>query len=365
MNGLLELMTRVKGIEYLLALGFLFSFVGFWQWHHNRGRGMITRVAPLALIAAVFGGLAALVIMSAPTATKAQEFPTVDQAHYLANIYGPAKFAAHGMSPDVISCQTCHHHSPDGQPKPCKDCHQDPFDGQATAGQATTQTASQVSDKPGLKAAYHQRCADCHTEAFSGPMTCTNCHTEKPDATEFHAKAPFPATAPDISHGLLDRYSNCFSCHNPEGPLPLPGNHKDYKANVECLGCHKPAVTEQGETIRTMQKPVAPAPAAPAPAPAAQPAAPAPAAEPAAPAAAPAAQPAAQPAPAPAAQPAAAPAAQPAPAAAPSAPKTLSHPVAGRENCTMCHQVGGAMKPMPADHSARSNSTCQACHKGA
>lgn len=318
MNGLLEFMTRVKGIEYLLALGFLFSFVAFWQWHQYRGNRLALRMAPLLVVALIFGVLATLVITSPATAKKDQQFPSVDQAHYLANIYGPAKFAAHGMSPDIISCQTCHHHSTTGQPQACSDCHKDPFDGQSTG---------QVTDKPGLKAAYHQRCADCHTEAFSGPLTCTNCHTEKPESAVFAMKSPAPATAPDISHGLLAQYSNCFSCHAPEGLLPLPGNHKNYKANVECLGCHKPSVSTPGVTIQTVKKPEAPS--------------------------APAAQP-------PVAQPPVA--AQPAQAAGPA---QITHPLAGRDNCTACHQVGGALKPMPADHSNRANGSCQSCHKGA
>ncbi len=331
MNGLLEFFTRVKGVEYLLAVGFLISFIVFWQWHHFKGRGLVVRVAPLAAVALVFAVAAAMVITSPAGSTKAQEFPSVDQAHYLANIYGPAKFAAHGMSPEIISCQTCHHYSPPDQPpQACSTCHREPFDGQAT-------------DKPGLKAAYHQRCADCHKTAFSGPQSCTNCHTEKPEAENVKAKSPSPVTAPDISHELLNRYANCFSCHVPEGPLPLPGNHKDYKANVVCLGCHKPSVATPGVTIGTVQKPATAAPGTSAPAGGAG-LSPAPAA-------------------APAAQPAAQPAAAPAPAPQPAGPKPTTHSIAGKENCTMCHQVGGSMKPMPADHSARSNATCVACHK--
>ncbi len=333
MSGLLELITRTKGIEYLLALGFLFSFVGFWQWHHYKGGRLIVRIAPLGVVALLFAAGASMVISSPATATpRTQEFPNVDQAHYLANVYGPAKFAAHEMSPNVISCQTCHHHSPNGQPQPCSSCHSEPFDGTAM-------------EKPGLKAAYHQRCADCHKEAFSGPMTCTNCHSENPEAANLKKDSPSAVTPPEIAHPLLDQYANCFACHATGGPLPLPGNHSVYRANVECLGCHKAsAPNPTASTIPTVQK-----------------------GEVVQPAAQPAPQAATQSAPAVAAPPAPTPAAQAvsAPAAATGGPNKLSHPVAGREGCTMCHQVGAGMKPMPADHNGRTDPTCLGCHKAA
>ncbi len=43
--------------------------------------------------------------------------------------------------------------------------------------------------------------------------------------------------------------------------------------------------------------------------------------------------------------------------------KPTTHPVAGRENCAMCHQPGAGAKPSPADHSGRTNDTCLMCHK--
>jgi nitrate/TMAO reductase-like tetraheme cytochrome c subunit len=43
-------------------------------------------------------------------------------------------------------------------------------------------------------------------------------------------------------------------------------------------------------------------------------------------------------------------------------PKPMSHPVAGRENCLMCHQPGGGVKPAPSDHAGRTAETCTTCH---
>lgn len=44
-------------------------------------------------------------------------------------------------------------------------------------------------------------------------------------------------------------------------------------------------------------------------------------------------------------------------------PPTIPHSLVGRENCLACHQdgIGGATK-VPADHSGRTNETCQGCH---
>lgn len=43
--------------------------------------------------------------------------------------------------------------------------------------------------------------------------------------------------------------------------------------------------------------------------------------------------------------------------------RALPHDVAGQEDCLMCHGEGivGAAK-VPADHTGRTNDTCQLCH---
>lgn len=310
MNSLLDFITLTKGTEYLIAIAFLFAFVGFWQLAQHQGRGLAVRVVPFAAMALVFGALASTCISPRSVATAGeQQWPSVDSAHYLANIYGPAKFAAHEMGPEIVSCQTCHHHSPDGKPAPCSDCHSTPFDGENLS-------------KPGLKAAYHQRCADCHKEAFEGPMTCTSCHTEKAQTAEFKKKSPSPVTPPSITHSLLDRYGNCLTCHNPEGPLPLPGNHSGYNANVVCLGCHKPSAQEAVSSIPTPFAASTP-PATATPAPSTE-----------------------------------------ATAAPRAAAGKITHPIAGRENCSMCHKQGAAgPAKLPDDHAGRANDSCQLCHK--
>jgi len=44
---------------------------------------------------------------------------------------------------------------------------------------------------------------------------------------------------------------------------------------------------------------------------------------------------------------------------------TIPHPLAGRDNCMLCHVAGGAAEPLPADHAGRTIATCTGCHKPA
>ncbi len=64
-------------------------------------------------------------------------------------------------------CQGCHHNSPASKiPPRCISCHSAPFDENNPL-------------KPGLKAAFHQQCMDCHAEmGIEAPLStsCTECH---------------------------------------------------------------------------------------------------------------------------------------------------------------------------------------------
>ncbi|UCF91084.1 MAG: hypothetical protein JSW39_22825 [Desulfobacterales bacterium] len=72
-------------------------------------------------------------------------------------------------SPGTI-CQGCHHNSPAAlKPPACVSCHGQPFN------------AKDLS-KPGLMAAYHRQCMECHQEmGIAKPVAtdCTGCHKEK------------------------------------------------------------------------------------------------------------------------------------------------------------------------------------------
>lgn len=67
-------------------------------------------------------------------------------------------------------CQGCHHNSPTAKKPPaCASCHGQPFDGRSLS-------------KPGLQAAYHLHCMECHQKmGIEKPVAtnCTGCHKDK------------------------------------------------------------------------------------------------------------------------------------------------------------------------------------------
>ena len=67
-------------------------------------------------------------------------------------------------------CQGCHHNSPVAKKPPaCASCHGQPFDGRNLF-------------RPGLQAAYHLQCMECHKDmGIENPVAtnCTGCHKEK------------------------------------------------------------------------------------------------------------------------------------------------------------------------------------------
>ena len=67
-------------------------------------------------------------------------------------------------------CQGCHHNSPVAKKPPaCASCHGQPFDGRNLF-------------RPGLQAAYHLQCMECHKDmGIEKPAAtnCTGCHKEK------------------------------------------------------------------------------------------------------------------------------------------------------------------------------------------
>lgn len=47
------------------------------------------------------------------------------------------------------------------------------------------------------------------------------------------------------------------------------------------------------------------------------------------------------------------------------APPAIRHGLTGRDNCLICHNPAGGVKPGPKDHAGWMNSSCQGCHKAA
>jgi len=49
--------------------------------------------------------------------------------------------------------------------------------------------------------------------------------------------------------------------------------------------------------------------------------------------------------------------------AAANEPPHIKHDIAGRENCLICHNPEGKIKPAPKDHMGRKVDVCLSCHK--
>ena len=71
---------------------------------------------------------------------------------------------------ELTLCQGCHHQSPPSRnPPSCSSCHDQPF-------------SQKTPVRPGLKAAYHQMCMDCHDQMnITEPANtdCSSCHEQK------------------------------------------------------------------------------------------------------------------------------------------------------------------------------------------
>ncbi|NJD53394.1 MAG: hypothetical protein FIB07_11060 [Candidatus Methanoperedens sp.] len=266
MNTLLEFITFVKGVEYLIVIAFCFGFIALWVLVNSRDRmkrpTIVSFVIPLAL---VFGAGAIVLtssdnsdVASAPDISNVSVaiqpgniketrlasnsgWPTVNKSEYLSIRYGPAT-EFHKIMSEKVSCTTCHHNSGD-EIHACKDCHDSP-------------TNPHNSTKPGLKAAYHERCISCHPEDFNGPDSCTKCHTGE-------LKASAVVSAPIRPHQLtwdtcnrchpkgipnggveskIVYHDSCLKCHSTgvAGAALVPDDHAGRAGNT-CQGCHKPA----------------------------------------------------------------------------------------------------------------------------
>ncbi len=332
MKTLLEFITFTKGIEYLIAIAFLFGFIAFWQLINYKGKGLIKRTAPLVAISLSFVALA-FIIGSARTARAMHpvEGPLL-ASPVLADIYGPASFD-HELHQKVVErCTLCHHHS-EGSIPPCKECH----------------AASNSEDlrKPSITHVFHLRCISCHMENQTGPTDCTGCHNE----------AVVPPLS--IAHPLAG-VENCIGCHGAgiPGVPALPADHAG-ATNGVCQLCHKVAVNPRALATRELPHAVAgredclmchgegiggaskvPADHAGRTNDTCQ----------------------LCHKPSPEATSSTSSQATPAPERAPSTPQgpsNIPHDVAGQEDCLACHKG----EALPADHAGRTNDTCQLCHQ--
>ncbi|MEE9399141.1 MAG: cytochrome c3 family protein [Dehalococcoidales bacterium] len=228
MKTLLEFITLTKGVEYLIAIAFLFGFIAFWQLAQHGGKRLVVRVVPAFVLMLGIGTLASTCVIQETVtnpASPAGEVPLLSSP-VLVEMYKPASFNHEAHQRFTTGCSLCHHHSEDATP-PCKECHATPFD-------------PENLNKPGITRVYHLRCISCHTEQQMGPTECIGCHN----------KATIPPLS--IAHPLTGK-GNCLSCHkNGVAGVPgLPADH-DSATNGVCQLCHQPMVAETAMATRQL-----------------------------------------------------------------------------------------------------------------
>jgi hypothetical protein len=190
-------------------------------------------------------------------------------------------------------------------------------------------------------------CAECHKVDNPGGTDsssfCSNsaCHAtqwkyvglDAPKVRQLTSppKVPSSGMPNPIPHPVGGR-TDCEICHGPGKIRPFPDSHADFTIDM-CVTCHKPTLQELPPTV-------APTPTT-------------------------AATSTSQALATAAATPTTAPAATATIAAAPGGPPAIPHDLAGRDNCLLCHDPNGGLRPAPQDHVGRANETCQACHKPA
>ena len=105
----------------------------------------------------------------------AKEYESVELPHRkiintLLNNIKDNKLAGYFHRENGTICQGCHHNSPTPKKPPgCSSCHGLPFDENNIL-------------RPGLKAAYHRQCMECHeVMGIEKPVAtdCTGCHRKK------------------------------------------------------------------------------------------------------------------------------------------------------------------------------------------
>jgi hypothetical protein len=219
MQTLPDFLSRIKGIEYLLAIILIALFYVVWQLLHYKGKlaGLALRLAPATIFILIIGILAFSSITSPqprPTPISNAGTPLLS-VEVLTKMYGPAWLNHDLHKAKVGNCKICHHFSGDSI-KQCRDCHGEAFN-------------PIDPNKPGLAHIYHLRCISCHKENRSGPTQCEGCHTKAsiPPLTSFHP---------------LTQIQKCLDCHGPDGIAgvkKIPPDHSGIPGSV-CQLCHKP-----------------------------------------------------------------------------------------------------------------------------
>lgn len=235
MRTLLENITFIKGVEYLIIVAFCFGFIALWLLVHTEKKQTKILLSIIILSILFAGGAVALNKYLDPenldiaNPQNNNNITHINPDYFKIN-YGPA-VEFHDIMGDKVSCSTCHHNSK--EVRACKECHEEPFN-------------SSEPNKPGLKAAYHQRCISCHQNKFDGPDSCIHCHTGKD--VQISVAIPHKLTwehcdrcHTDNKESKIVYHDNCITCHtkNSTGATQLPHSHEGRDSKT-CRGCHRP-----------------------------------------------------------------------------------------------------------------------------
>ena len=156
-------------------------------------------------------------------------------------------------------------------------------------------------------------CKNCHgpegikpapaNHAAFTPEMCGNCH-------QANVAGVAPGAAPAIPH-QVEGMGECKNCHGPEGIKPAPANHAAFTSDI-CTNCHQaPQASGAPEATPTPEDDESSGESE----------------------------------------------------GESEGPPAIPHELAGRDNCLVCHNPDGGMKPAPANHAGRTADTCQTCHK--
>ena len=123
--------------------------------------------------------------------------------------YGPVRFMHTKHAASIRDCALCHHARPaDKAAKEtvrCSACHQESF-------------RTDHPERIGLKAAYHQRCIECHRKQAKGPADCAGCHLRNVPEHKDHVKLAANPEPWDVT-------SECLRCHASAGEDMLTTAH--------------------------------------------------------------------------------------------------------------------------------------------
>jgi nitrate/TMAO reductase-like tetraheme cytochrome c subunit len=259
------------------------------------------------------------------------EVPSTGQAPAIPHPIGPRTDCKICHGPDKVRPFPANHTS--FTPEMCAGCHQATLkDSAATPAPAATPTSAPAPSgaAPAMThdLAGRDNCLACHDpdggvkpapqdHAGRAVATCQTCHQPVAPASATPAATPTAASGDDeaeqtgpraIPHELAGR-DNCLTCHDPDGGFqPAPADHTGRTVDT-CLTCHQPAPASSATPEATP------------------------------------------------------PSASGDDSDEQTGPPAIPHELTGRDNCLLCHDPNGGVKPAPQDHIGREVDQCQMCHK--